>query len=123
MDWGRRHAVLTSTFLAIGRGPAEHIVDYFPLHEVTSIKLVKGLAQDEKHAGDSAPANDAKMQKMAMLVGKGKEDEAPQSWSDDDFAFLISTDPNGFNAGEQSREDRQFCDTVYLPPFPMLLIL
>ena len=94
VDWGLRHAVLTSTFLAIGRGPTEHIVDYFPLHEVTSIKMVKELAQEENKG-------DAKMQTMALLVGKGKEDAAPQSFSDDDFAFFINTNPTGFNAGGQ----------------------
>lgn len=101
VDWGPRYAVLTSTYLAIGRGPTEHILDYFPLHEVTAIKLVKDLAQEEKAAGEQAPANDTKMQKLASLVGKDKENEMPESWSDDDYAFLINSDPKGYNAGDQ----------------------
>ena len=101
VDWGLRHAVLTTTYLAIGRGPTEHVLDFFPLHEVTAIKFVKDLAQEEKAAGEQAPTNDTKTQKLASLVGKDKEIEVPESWSDDDYAFLITSDPKGYNAGDQ----------------------
>ena len=44
---------------------------------------------------------------MALLIGKATGGDVPESWSDDDYAFLINTDPTGYNAGKNHVEREQ----------------
>jgi len=115
VEWGPRHAVLTNVYLAIAREPTSHILDYFPLHEVISVKLVTDLATEDRAKAKEEGRSDTKTQKMlSHLTGDSLKKEDVQSWSDDDNAFLITTTQDGFNAGRSyiyRARDKSSCDS------------
>jgi hypothetical protein len=110
-----RHAVLTNACLAISREPTGHVLDYFPLHEVTTVKLVTDLASEDRVSAKERGRSDTKTQLMlSHMAGDALRKEEVQSWSDDDNAFLITTTQSGFNAGRSyiyRASDENSCDS------------
>ena len=115
VEWAPRHAVLTNACLAISREPTGHVLDYFPLHEVTTVKLVTDLASEERVSAKEGGRTDTKTQLMlSHMAGDALRKEEVQSWSDDDNAFLITTTQSGFNAGRSyiyRASDKNSCDS------------
>jgi len=103
VSWQERNVVLTTSLLAMGRKDEDFMLHCIPLHEITTVRYVID------HEAEAA-AKAAMIEKEAKELKKERKislkhalsvnnQHTAKRWSDDDFAILITTDPDGTSAG------------------------
>jgi hypothetical protein len=103
VSWQERQAVLTDSLLALGRRDEGVMLDCILLHEITTVRYVIDHEADEAAAAEvlAKAAKEAQKDKRVSLkhAQSMNNPTSLKRWSDDDFAILITTDPDGNSAG------------------------
>ena len=96
VGWDKRRVTLMPGFLAIGRPNEDFAINCVLLHEILKVSYVVDHNAQAQHEADR--------ERQAKREGKPviKHQQSFQrlkSWSDDDYALLITTDPDGTGGG------------------------